>query len=77
MGVASHPGQRARADRTLTEMNRALFADPDFSAAVLDGIPAGRVLQVGELGLPIAFLLSPLNELLMGHTLFVDGGQTL
>jgi NAD(P)-dependent dehydrogenase (short-subunit alcohol dehydrogenase family) len=62
---------------TLTDVNRELFADPDFTAAVVSGIPAGRILQADELGLPVAFLLSPRNELLIGQTLFVDGGQAL
>lgn len=62
---------------TLTPVNEALFADPDFTAAVVAGIPAGRILEAQELVLPTAFLLSPLNEMLLGQTLMVDGGQTL
>lgn len=62
---------------TLTPVNEALFADPDFTASVVAGIPAGRILDARELILPTAFLLSPLNEMVLGQTLMVDGGQTL
>jgi NAD(P)-dependent dehydrogenase (short-subunit alcohol dehydrogenase family) len=62
---------------TLTDVNRQLFADPEFAAAVVAGIPAGRILQAEELALPVAFLLSPHNQMLIGQTLFVDGGQAL
>lgn len=62
---------------TLTAVNAALFEDEAFSSAVVAGIPAGRILQAAELLLPIAFLLSPRNQMLIGQTLFVDGGQAL
>jgi NAD(P)-dependent dehydrogenase (short-subunit alcohol dehydrogenase family) len=62
---------------TLTAVNAALFDDEAFSSAVLAGIPARRILQAPELVLPFAFLLSPRNEMLIGQTLFVDGGQAL
>jgi NAD(P)-dependent dehydrogenase (short-subunit alcohol dehydrogenase family) len=62
---------------TLTAVNAALFADESFTAGVLAGLPAGRILQAPELVLPFAFLLSPRNEMLMGQTLYVDGGQSL
>ena len=62
---------------TLTPVNEALFADPGFTASVVAGIPAGRILDARELILPTAFLLSPLNEMVLGQTLMVDGGQTL
>ena len=62
---------------TLTAVNAALFDDEAFSAGVVAGIPAGRILQATELLLPIAFLLSPHNQMLIGQTLFVDGGQAL
>ncbi|MFF5228260.1 SDR family NAD(P)-dependent oxidoreductase [Dactylosporangium sp. NPDC000521] len=62
---------------TLTPVNAALFADPDFTASVVAGIPAGRILDARELILPTAFLLSPVNGMILGQTLMVDGGQTL
>jgi NAD(P)-dependent dehydrogenase (short-subunit alcohol dehydrogenase family) len=62
---------------TLTAVNQALFADEAFTAGVLAGIPARRILQAPELVLPFAFLLSPRNEMLIGQTLYVDGGQAL
>jgi NAD(P)-dependent dehydrogenase (short-subunit alcohol dehydrogenase family) len=62
---------------TLTAVNAALFADETFTAGVLAGIPARRILQAPELVLPYAFLLSPRNEMLIGQTLYVDGGQVL
>ncbi len=62
---------------TLTAVNESLFADESFTAGVLAGIPARRILQAPELVLPFAFLLSPRNEMLIGQTLYVDGGQAL
>lgn len=62
---------------TLTDVNADLFADESFAAGVVAGIPAGRILQAAELVLPTAFLLSPINSMLIGHTLYVDGGQSL
>jgi NAD(P)-dependent dehydrogenase (short-subunit alcohol dehydrogenase family) len=62
---------------TLTDVNRALFEDPEFTAAVVAGIPGGRIMETEEFVLPAAFLLSPHNEMLLGQTLFVDGGQSL
>lgn len=62
---------------TLTNVNRALFEDDDFRASVLAGIPVGRLLTPEELVLPVAFLLSPRNQMMTGHTLYVDGGQSL
>jgi NAD(P)-dependent dehydrogenase (short-subunit alcohol dehydrogenase family) len=62
---------------TLTDVNRALFADEAFTAGVVAGIPSGRIMDAEEHVLPIAFLLSPRNQMMIGHTLFVDGGQAL
>ena len=62
---------------TLTNVNRALFEDEEFKAGVLSGVPIGRLLTPEELVLPVAFLLSPRNEMMTGHTLFIDGGQSL
>jgi NAD(P)-dependent dehydrogenase (short-subunit alcohol dehydrogenase family) len=62
---------------TVTDVNRALFENEEFTASVVATIPGGRIMQTEEFVLPIAFLLSPHNELLLGTTLFVDGGQSL
>lgn len=62
---------------TLTDVNAALFDDPEFANGVIAGIPAGRILTPAELLLPTAFLLSPRNAMLLGQTLHVDGGQSL
>ena len=62
---------------TLTAVNAGLFADETFASSVIEGIPAGRILQAPELVFPVAFLLSPRNEMLIGQTLYVDGGQAL
>lgn len=62
---------------TLTDVNAALFDNDEFASSVIAGIPSGRILQADELVLPTAFLLSPLNAMLIGHTLYVDGGQSL
>lgn len=62
---------------TLTDVNATLFEDPEFASGVIAGMPAGRILDAAELLLPTAFLLSPRNAMLIGHTLYVDGGQSL
>lgn len=62
---------------TLTDVNRSLFDDPEFTAGVVSSIPGGRIMETEEFVLPAAFLLSPHNEMLLGQTLFVDGGQSL
>lgn len=62
---------------TVTDVNRALFEDPGFAASVVATIPGGRIMETEEFVLPVAFLLSPHNQLLLGTTLFVDGGQSL
>jgi len=62
---------------TLTNVNRALFEDEAFREGVIGGIPVGRLLTPEELVLPMAFLLSPRNQMMTGHTLYVDGGQSL
>jgi len=62
---------------TLTPFNAHLFADQAFSDGVTGAIPAGRILAPEELLLPVAFLLSPLNPMLLGQTLILDGGQVL
>ncbi|GAB3273627.1 SDR family NAD(P)-dependent oxidoreductase [Kineosporia babensis] len=62
---------------TVTDVNRSLFENPDFAAGVVATIPGGRLMEPEEFTLPVAFLLSPHNELLLGTTLFVDGGQSL
>ena len=62
---------------TLTAVNASLFDNKEFNDAVISGIPAGRIGVTEELVLPLAFLLSPRNEMVIGHTLLVDGGQSL
>jgi len=62
---------------TVTDVNRTLFENEEFAAGVVATIPGGRIMETEEFVLPVAFLLSPHNELLLGTTLFVDGGQSL
>jgi NAD(P)-dependent dehydrogenase (short-subunit alcohol dehydrogenase family) len=62
---------------TLTAVNASLFADEAFHSAVVGGIPAGRIGTTEELILPFAFLLSPRNEMLIGQTIVIDGGQSI
>jgi gluconate 5-dehydrogenase len=59
-----------------TNLNQALFDDPEFSAWLTQRTPAGRWGQVEELVGAAVFLASAASSFINGHTLFVDGGMT-
>lgn len=60
----------------LTEINKPLLADKDFTAWVTGRTPAGRWADPSELGGAIVFLMSPAASFVSGHVLTVDGGMT-
>lgn len=62
---------------TLTDMNRAVFADPAFRAERERTIPVGRLGQPQDIADAVAFLAADGSSFITGATLFVDGGQTL
>lgn len=62
---------------TLTDQNRALFADPRFEEQIVSRIPVGRLLQPDELTEMAALLLSDATPMITGQAIYVDGGWTL
>ncbi len=62
---------------TRTEMNKALFADPEFKAAFMPTVPAGRLPEPSDIARAAVFLAGPDADMVHGHLLLVDGGYTV
>lgn len=59
-----------------TELNRALWQDPEFSSWLEGRTPAGRWGEPEELSGAAVFLASDAASFVNGHVLYVDGGIT-
>jgi gluconate 5-dehydrogenase len=59
-----------------SEMNRALWEDPEFDAWVKGRTPAGRWGHFDELVGALVFLSSAASQFVSGQNIFVDGGMT-
>lgn len=59
-----------------TEMNVALWQDPDFDAWVRKRTPAARWGQLDELVGTLVYLCSAASNFVSGQNIFVDGGMT-
>jgi gluconate 5-dehydrogenase len=59
-----------------TELNRALFTNPEFDSFVRKRTPAGRWGEVAELKGVAVFLASDASSYVNGHILYVDGGMS-
>jgi len=57
-----------------TELNRALYENPDFDAWVRQRTPAGRWGELDELKGVAVFLASDAASYVNGHVVYVDGG---
>lgn len=57
-----------------TKMNAHLFEDEDYTRAMLDATPAGRVGEVGDIAPAVVFLASRAAGYVHGASLLVDGG---
>ena len=57
-----------------TELNRALFEDPEFDAWVKQRTPAARWGDLDELKGAAVFLASDASTYVNGHIIYVDGG---
>lgn len=51
--------------------------DPDWAAAALAAVPAGRGAEPGEIADAVVWLASPAADFLVGHVLVMDGGLTV
>ena len=58
------PGTAARLDQ------------PEYLAAVLERIPAGKVGTITDVAAAVVYLASPAAAMVTGHVLAVDGGWT-
>ncbi|MDA3920553.1 MAG: SDR family oxidoreductase [Salinisphaera sp.] len=59
-----------------TDMNTALWQDPDFDAWIKKRTPAARWGQLEELVGTLVYLSSDASSFVSGQNLFVDGGMT-
>jgi gluconate 5-dehydrogenase len=60
-----------------TELNTALFENPEFNSWLEKRTPTGRWGEVEELVGAAVFLASDASSFVNGHTLYVDGGITV
>jgi len=60
----------------LTEINKPLLEDKEFTAWVEHRTPVGRWADPRELGGAAVYLMSPAASFVNGHILTVDGGMT-
>lgn len=60
-----------------TETNAHLAADPDFQSFARMRVPVGRMGHPPEIAAAAVFLASDAASFVNGHTLTVDGGQTI
>ncbi|WP_348760268.1 SDR family oxidoreductase [uncultured Salinisphaera sp.] len=59
-----------------TDMNTALWQDPDFDAWLKKRTPAARWGQLDELVGTLVYLCSEASNFVSGQNIFVDGGMT-
>jgi gluconate 5-dehydrogenase len=59
----------------VTELTRALHADPEFDAWVRQRTPAGRWGRVEDLVGTLIYLVSPASDFVNGQIVYVDGGM--
>jgi 3-oxoacyl-[acyl-carrier protein] reductase len=64
----------ASRDVTFNTIAVGWLEEEDYSSAMLDAIPARRLMKHSELGEIIEFLVSPSASYINGTTLVVDGG---
>ena len=60
-----------------TKINREVWSDEDEAAKLRALIPYGRIGEVEDVAVPVAWLCSDEADYVTGTTLYVDGGMTL
>jgi NAD(P)-dependent dehydrogenase (short-subunit alcohol dehydrogenase family) len=60
-----------------TRISDWVIDDPELGPQYLDKIPLRRFGEVGDVAAAVEYLASPEASYITGHTLVVDGGQTL
>jgi NAD(P)-dependent dehydrogenase (short-subunit alcohol dehydrogenase family) len=58
-----------------TPMIAEALDEPEYRAWILEAIPAGRVGRPDEIVGAVLYLASPASDMVVGHTLMVDGGR--
>lgn len=58
-----------------TPMIAEALGEDEYREWILEAIPAGRVAQPAEICGAILYLASPASDMVVGHTLMVDGGR--
>ncbi len=62
---------------TRTEMMRPLLDNPEFTAAYMPKVPAGKLPNPRDIARAVVFLASDDAAMIHGHQLLVDGGYTI
>jgi 2-deoxy-D-gluconate 3-dehydrogenase len=60
-----------------TPMTQPFLDTDEYRSWIVDAIPMGRVGQPPEIVGAIVFLASDASNMVVGHTLLVDGGRTV
>lgn len=60
-----------------TDINRAVWSDPEKYRRLLELVPYGRIGEPDDVAAAVAYLASDAADYVTGATLFVDGGMSL
>lgn len=59
-----------------TDFSKPFWADDAMRRQIEQGIPAGRLAEVGDVAEPVLFLCGPGSDYVTGQVVVVDGGAT-